>query len=84
MLPVALRRIAFGNCYQAGYPGFGCQQIVVTRVKLFGVYVVTDMEHLAVLIEQKAKIHGTYRHVRLPCQVSKSNQHRQYRHLRRR
>ena len=46
-----LRHIPFGNCYQAGNPGFGSQQIIITRVELFGAGVIADMEHLAALIE---------------------------------
>ena len=69
MLPVALRHIPFGNRNQAGNPGFRSQQIVVTRVEPFGAGGVADVEQLAMLIEQKAKIHCSDCSVRLSLPV---------------
>jgi len=53
MLPMTVRHIPRGDRDQAGDPGFGRQEIVVTWIELFSTGVVPDVEHLTALIEDR-------------------------------
>ncbi len=57
MQPVACRDITFGNGNQASNTCFGGQQVIVIGIKFFRCYVITDMEILPLLVEQKLEVH---------------------------
>ena len=72
MQPVAAWHLVLRQSHQAGNARLGSQQVVEVGVEFAGGHVVPDVEHLALRLEQEAKIHLTEIGFRLGLDVSQA------------